>query len=84
MKICPCCQKECKEDDFIMSDECFHCVYKKKGKNKIRRCEMCKVEIDSKHWVYCSDDCSKKAQRIKRDAYWVRKISYNPKPWNPR
>lgn len=84
MKKCPCCLLECKEEDFINSEECFRCCYKKKNipRGKKKLCKICKGEMDSSHWVYCSEECSKKSQAIKRSQYWVWNMSYNPQPWN--
>jgi len=77
--ICPTCDEERKESDFLKSVECYKCVYQKKLKNighveSGKICKICGNDCGIKRWTYCSEECAHEGKSIQNRNYWTVKM----------
>jgi hypothetical protein len=86
--ICPSCNEERKQSDFLGKDRCYKCIYKEKTcvvkqkKAVDTRCIICGVLLELPKRKYCSDECIDESLRRHNKSYWTRKISAQKILWN--
>ncbi|OGT44296.1 MAG: hypothetical protein A3F13_02700 [Gammaproteobacteria bacterium RIFCSPHIGHO2_12_FULL_40_19] len=75
--ICPKCNKEFREKDFLGKEKCFKCTYAE----KLRvlpilkmRCRVCGNDVPKGRTKYCSGVCSDHADERRSQEYWFRNM----------
>lgn len=88
--ICPGCNKECEDRDFLMKQVvCYRCMYRlktekdKKTKKERKKifCRQCDKEILTDKYskkrqrtIYCSQECYTIAHKIMAQNYWTKAL----------
>lgn len=78
--LCPECQVDRKDNDFLGKENCYKCQYKKKVENynpiiKVK-CKQCSKEfIKSNRWVYCSWQCQQESEAKQKKGYWTNNLA---------
>ena len=78
-KICPSCDEERKDSDFLKDNECYKCVFARKVKREGRMggpCRICGAPCGEHRWVYCSKECSTVGEMKQKKEYWTAKVPY--------